>query len=587
MKKLIEKVFSIQGIRFLFVGGLNTLVGYGIYALLVYLNVNYLVANTISTIIGVAHSYLWNRYFTFKSKQKALKEITKFVSVYIASYLIGMCTLFIFKDKLNISPYIAGLINLVITTLISYFGHKYISFKDGSMNTKKIVNYFKEIIEPGKIEWILFLIIFTVSFLIFKFPDIDTTTTNGIHFIDLLLKGEPYKLYEVAYKGGTMITYDFPIFIIFGIWNFPLLIYQNITHLDWNSTFFGILWAKIILIPFLFGSAYFLNKISEFLIEKSEDRKLLKYLFLTSPLLIMTICQFAGYDIISVFFTLIGIYYYLKNDTKKFILFFSIAITLKLFALFIFLPLMLLKEKNIIKIGLYHFFAILPFAIAKSIYYNAPYYKISMDSFNEGMFNRLIYSSIPLQDVGAVSIFFVFYILVCVICYILSKNYYKKYCITICFIVYSIFELFVLQHPQWYIINVPYLAIIIVNDHKYINIKLLFETIYEISVLSIYYISFTHVFNPRILMNDMLIGVLTNHTSNYTFKNLIEANHISNLLPIFSSISIVCIILIIYLTFNDNKKIEDKKVINRGLVWLRTFSIIPFMLVIIISFFVK
>jgi len=130
IKKLIDKIFSYQPIRFLFVGGLNTLVGYGIYALLVYLGVNYLVSNTISTVIGVIHSYLWNRFFTFKSKNKALKEITKFISVYIVSYLIGMFTLFIFKDKLNISPYIAGLINLVITTLISYFGHKYISFRE-------------------------------------------------------------------------------------------------------------------------------------------------------------------------------------------------------------------------------------------------------------------------------------------------------------------------------------------------------------------------------------------------------------------------------------------------------------------------
>ena len=129
IKDLIKKIFSYQPIRFLFVGGLNTIVGYGIYALLIYLGVNYLIANTISTIIGIAHSYLWNRFFTFKSKNKALKEITKFISVYAVSYLIGMCTLFIFKDKLNISAYIAGLINLVITTLVSYFGHKYIVLK--------------------------------------------------------------------------------------------------------------------------------------------------------------------------------------------------------------------------------------------------------------------------------------------------------------------------------------------------------------------------------------------------------------------------------------------------------------------------
>ena len=125
----IKKLFEYQIIRFLFVGGLNTMVGYGIYALLIYLGVNLYIANTISTIIGIFHSYLWNRYFTFKSKEKALAEIFKFISVYVVSYSLGMLTLFISSKVFNIDPYVAGLINLVITTLISWFGHKYFSFR--------------------------------------------------------------------------------------------------------------------------------------------------------------------------------------------------------------------------------------------------------------------------------------------------------------------------------------------------------------------------------------------------------------------------------------------------------------------------
>lgn len=130
MKKRINDIFKNQGFRFLFVGGLNTIVGYGIYSLLIYFKVHYLIANSISTILAVIHSYMWNKYFTFKSKQKALKEIIKFSSVYLLSYIIGTILLFILKDKLNINSYLAGFINLIITTIISYFGHKYYSFKE-------------------------------------------------------------------------------------------------------------------------------------------------------------------------------------------------------------------------------------------------------------------------------------------------------------------------------------------------------------------------------------------------------------------------------------------------------------------------
>jgi len=111
------------------VGGINTAVGYGCYALFLLISIPYLIANTLATIIGVANSYLWNRYFTFKSKNKATSEIVRFSLVYLVSYLISMVFLFIIVGKLGINTYLAGLLNITITTLISWFGHKNFSFK--------------------------------------------------------------------------------------------------------------------------------------------------------------------------------------------------------------------------------------------------------------------------------------------------------------------------------------------------------------------------------------------------------------------------------------------------------------------------
>ena len=77
MNKILTKIkhiFEIQQIRFLIVEGLNTLVGYGTYALLILKGINYLLANTIGTIIGVIHSYIWNKKFTFKSNNSIKKK---------------------------------------------------------------------------------------------------------------------------------------------------------------------------------------------------------------------------------------------------------------------------------------------------------------------------------------------------------------------------------------------------------------------------------------------------------------------------------------------------------------------------------
>ena len=134
IQSLIKKLLSKQGFRFLMVGGINTAVGYGAYALLIFFGLQYLIANTISTIIGVINSYLWNRFFTFKSKDKALGEMARFVLVYLVSYCASMLFLYLIVGKLGLNTYLAGILNIVLTTTVSWFGHKNFSFKKGVKN---------------------------------------------------------------------------------------------------------------------------------------------------------------------------------------------------------------------------------------------------------------------------------------------------------------------------------------------------------------------------------------------------------------------------------------------------------------------
>lgn len=129
MNNLIKRLFELKEFRFLITGGINTVVGYGSYMLFIFLGFQYLIANIFSTIIGTINSYFWNKYFTFKSPKKSFSEVVRFCIVYATSFLIGMGSLYILVDILHINTYIAGFINLIFTTLISYFGHNFFSFK--------------------------------------------------------------------------------------------------------------------------------------------------------------------------------------------------------------------------------------------------------------------------------------------------------------------------------------------------------------------------------------------------------------------------------------------------------------------------
>lgn len=114
--------------KFTFVGILNTIVGYGSFFILVGY-INYLLALIISHCIGVTHSYLWNKYWVFKSGQRTLAEFIRFNIVYLNVLIANIVILFILVEYFTINPRIAQLVVLPITALISYFGHRKWSFK--------------------------------------------------------------------------------------------------------------------------------------------------------------------------------------------------------------------------------------------------------------------------------------------------------------------------------------------------------------------------------------------------------------------------------------------------------------------------
>jgi len=131
VKKTFDDLLRHKEVRFFIVGGINTAVGYTAFVLFVFIGFQYLIANTLATIIGIINSYLWNRFFTFKSKGKAMSEIVRFSLVYATSYCISMLFLYLIVDRLSVNIYIAGALNIIITTIISWFGHKNFSFKNG------------------------------------------------------------------------------------------------------------------------------------------------------------------------------------------------------------------------------------------------------------------------------------------------------------------------------------------------------------------------------------------------------------------------------------------------------------------------
>ena len=122
------KIFPIkQFFQFNFVGILNAIVSYSvfIFSLNYY---NYLISLLISHLIGVAHSYIWNKYWTFKKTKSGTNEFLKFNLVYVVVFVVNVISLSFLVEILKFNPVIGQLIVLPIIAIISFIGHKYWSF---------------------------------------------------------------------------------------------------------------------------------------------------------------------------------------------------------------------------------------------------------------------------------------------------------------------------------------------------------------------------------------------------------------------------------------------------------------------------
>src|SRR3989338_5615760 len=115
--------------KFVLVGIINTARDYGLFALFLKLGNFYLGALTLSHIIATINSYIWNRKFTFRSKENIKGEFIRFVSVYALMFLVNFLLLYIAVDVLKFQPLAAQLAILAVIVAVSFIGQKYFTFR--------------------------------------------------------------------------------------------------------------------------------------------------------------------------------------------------------------------------------------------------------------------------------------------------------------------------------------------------------------------------------------------------------------------------------------------------------------------------
>ncbi len=86
---------------YLLVGGLNTVAGYSMFAILLFLGLHYSVAVLLSTVLGVLFNFQTTGRIVFGSRDPSL--VFRFVAVYGITYVLNVAALHVLQaDRLNV-----------------------------------------------------------------------------------------------------------------------------------------------------------------------------------------------------------------------------------------------------------------------------------------------------------------------------------------------------------------------------------------------------------------------------------------------------------------------------------------------------
>lgn len=111
-------------------GGCATL-DFVVYTILCCCNVNHLIANFISTNVGIICSFYLNRKYNFRIKNKTILRFFSFYSVGLVGLGLSTLLLVLLVDQEGFNAIYSKLLTIIFVAIVQFILNKYITFKYG------------------------------------------------------------------------------------------------------------------------------------------------------------------------------------------------------------------------------------------------------------------------------------------------------------------------------------------------------------------------------------------------------------------------------------------------------------------------
>lgn len=139
LRRFTDTQFEV--LAYLLTGAWNTVFGMGVYAIAYHLwgeHIHYIVLSIFVNVLAITNAFLCYKFFVFRTKGNWLREYFRCYVVYgfVALFNIGL--LWLLVHFFNMNPACANALGIVIVTFVSFFAHKFFSFRKKSDTKNEI-----------------------------------------------------------------------------------------------------------------------------------------------------------------------------------------------------------------------------------------------------------------------------------------------------------------------------------------------------------------------------------------------------------------------------------------------------------------
>lgn len=124
-----------QKLRFLLVGGYNTVFSYVLFVLFVWFGGNSFAQTALfmSYVISAFNNYLTQKFYVFNTRGHYVEEFVKCCGVWIISYFLNAVFLFLFMHFTAVDPYLAEGLAVIGVIVFNYVLLKFFAFSPSGL----------------------------------------------------------------------------------------------------------------------------------------------------------------------------------------------------------------------------------------------------------------------------------------------------------------------------------------------------------------------------------------------------------------------------------------------------------------------